>query len=822
MARAGAVRQVNNFTGGLVTEASPLSFPENSLSKALNVELDVDGSLSVRKPYSRDLGLCETSDVLSAMLTPSSNEGDRLVGTLPFHWKEEDILIVVYFFQSKIVETLYSVATEVFDIIEDGALSHRGTIVFDGSPQPISIQRDTYKEVRNSVDCTWYEGFIYVSIGRILFKYSLEDGTTTFDNNYQQYRDFAGVPNFSDGTGNNTFDDDYRPTYTKGVDDDWANSEVTNAHYYNLMNAGWPLDDEGYVILSGRFGLRAGDDRSWDRAFATAYWTGSFPSLKSDLHSATVTQSTDASYIGLYQPTNLDNDLRKSLRQVKRGSMILRLGNEDLTRRNLLNNNTLTPVNLGVLSDYTLWQSYQQESDTDHNVTAMEFVDGRIWYAVKGRPFNLMYSSIISKSDSYWYSKCYQAADPTDPEENNIVATDGGTISIQSTGDVYSIKQVGKSVMVFAERGIWSISGTDGGSFSPTSFSISKVSSIDVKDKFGIVETPLGIFVPTIEGLYLVSNGEFVQVTNITKDRIHREWVSFSKGISEASKLGGFFDYENQRLHFYYSINSNKDLEVSSDLKAIVFDTRLNAFYKEEYGVGFETLDQADTPQYVYDKYASTIENIPMLMYYSEGHGPRIVTMQPATTNTSGIVSFNGFQEYYFGSANENIRVWAKPDNITDLQANGRPMGDLSDFDVSNYWGPFKVEAEIPYDGVGDFSVDKIAEQAVFFLDNNQFLTDDLTSHYFRENKVNLTYTFDWDRETSGEILLGKNIRYPYQVNFDSKEVIYDKIKIPGRGHCLTLALGIPDQGSGSRGSKIAQGFKVLGYSIIYTGAGRP
>jgi hypothetical protein len=40
--------QANNFTGGLVTEASPLSFPENSCLDIENMDINIDGSVSRR------------------------------------------------------------------------------------------------------------------------------------------------------------------------------------------------------------------------------------------------------------------------------------------------------------------------------------------------------------------------------------------------------------------------------------------------------------------------------------------------------------------------------------------------------------------------------------------------------------------------------------------------------------------------------------------------------------------------------------------------------------------------------------------------------
>lgn len=56
MPRTATRVNINNFVGGLNTEASPLSFPENAAKDIDNVDLDRDGSLRRRRGLEYELG----------------------------------------------------------------------------------------------------------------------------------------------------------------------------------------------------------------------------------------------------------------------------------------------------------------------------------------------------------------------------------------------------------------------------------------------------------------------------------------------------------------------------------------------------------------------------------------------------------------------------------------------------------------------------------------------------------------------------------------------------------------------------------------------
>src|SRR5690606_2673181 len=89
MSRIGAQRVVNNFSGGLVTEANQLTFPENSLSEAYNVELGVDGSIQTR-------GAFDSSRGSLTMSIPGFTDFRNISTVKKFYWKEKRATLVVY------------------------------------------------------------------------------------------------------------------------------------------------------------------------------------------------------------------------------------------------------------------------------------------------------------------------------------------------------------------------------------------------------------------------------------------------------------------------------------------------------------------------------------------------------------------------------------------------------------------------------------------------------------------------------------------------------------------------------------------------------
>lgn len=146
---------------------------------------------------------------------------------------------------------------------------------------------------------------------------------------------------------------------------------------------------------------------------------------------------------------------------------------------------------------------------------------GRVWYAgvngvqapVGDQGFytwseNIYFSQIINLGDTTSFGNCYQQNDPTDETFFSVLPTDGGVITIQGCGNIYKLFPIQNGLLVFADNGIWLISGSQGIGFTATDYIVSKLSSIKILSNCSIVDV-LGLpYFWNEEGIYRIVSGK--------------------------------------------------------------------------------------------------------------------------------------------------------------------------------------------------------------------------------------------------------------------------------------------------------------------------
>jgi hypothetical protein len=145
------------------------------------------------------------------------------------------------------------------------------------------------------------------------------------------------------------------------------------------------------------------------------------------------------------------------------------------------------------------------------------FYAGRVFYGGVPHPDyqgKIYYSQIIEGDVNI--GRCYQANDPTSEQQSDLLDTDGGEIKVTGMGKVSFMAEVGNSLFVFANNGIWAIggSGAEGTGFVATDFSIKKISSTGTEASMSFVDvegTPVwwnydGIWTLTQEGVQSLTN----------------------------------------------------------------------------------------------------------------------------------------------------------------------------------------------------------------------------------------------------------------------------------------------------------------------------
>ena len=114
---------------------------------------------------------------------------------------------------------------------------------------------------------------------------------------------------------------------------------------------------------------------------------------------------------------------------------------------------------------------------------------GRVWYAGVDSNFqatgtapyttwteNIYFSQVVSNPSDF--GNCYQINDPTSQDLFGELATDGGVIVIQGSGSIYKLFSMQNALIVFAANGIWYITGNSGIGFTANDYTIIKLSAV--------------------------------------------------------------------------------------------------------------------------------------------------------------------------------------------------------------------------------------------------------------------------------------------------------------------------------------------------------
>lgn len=157
---------------------------------------------------------------------------------------------------------------------------------------------------------------------------------------------------------------------------------------------------------------------------------------------------------------------------------------------------------------------------------------------------NVYFSQIVDSLDKMGH--CYQVNDPTSEGLFALLPTDGGVITIPGCGQIYKLFPIQSGLLVFAARGIWFISGSQGLGFSATDYTINKVSDIQSISHSSFVNVQGMPVFWNEEGIYSVTpNAEnrvipTFQVTNLALGTI----LSFYRDIPLSAKKSARGDYD--------------------------------------------------------------------------------------------------------------------------------------------------------------------------------------------------------------------------------------------------------------------------------------
>lgn len=613
MARQQNKIQTNDFSGGFVTEASPLSFPENSAIDILNMNINKDGSIERRNAL-------RTETPHFPLSTPNP---------------PDEYARVMY---SYVWRNAGGISGNNFVVVQDG-----GRLVFyeegdsvssgwmytDGSLRANATIDEPEDVDYSPVSMTDINGILVVVhrySAPVYIEYTPENNLFPFSGGIIDFeiRDLEGL---DDG-----LDVDHRP------------SNLSNKHTYNLLNQGWTTEkintfhtsQNVYPSNADIWNVGRDAEQNFDPEELVKVDFGTSPAPKGRLlknpfdtrldeqqlidspKQITNVEFISDSAIEITAPSHglvagtIDDGIHCC--EVYIDDLFILCGGEPHPDGNgyiysdsfsidgeivlvsaIIDDDKFTVDFSGggffgdrctehrtIIYDTatinTEWSpTINTGYVTDERFRATTSYSGRIFYAGAQHPEltdKIFFTQIIN-NDPKKFGKCHQVADPTSEEDSQLVETDGGVISINGLGTVLDMRETSQSLVVFSTNGVWEIKGGGEGYFTAKDYSVRKITSVPVACARGVVDVEGSLMFAGEDGIYLLQANEVsLQLTavNLTVDKIksfYNDNIGRFRCVAD-----GVYDYKNRRVLWFYG-NGNVPSAADSTEKFFVLSNVL-------------------------------------------------------------------------------------------------------------------------------------------------------------------------------------------------------------------------------------------------------
>lgn len=504
MSQAKTNKLYRTFLKGLVTEASPLTFPPDTSYDEDNCLIFVAGNRS------RRLGIDFEEDY-SFSSYGLSNTAAETTASVEYVWRNvgdnegldflcHQVGSKVYFYNCSGKPTS---ANQKSFFVDLSVFSVAGV----SNPDTIPVQMVSGK------------GYLFIvssCIDPLIINYDLLTDGITVEKIEILARDFDGV-------------DD-----SLAVDEEITSLSIE--HKYNLMNQGWVATATSTVsspTLFGKFRQLTPPNTTTSVDIIEKYRTviGKYPANNKQWFLGKVEIEADGYKPGDFNPTLL-NKVHVGNSRAPRGHFIFSVFNKDRSAISGI-------PGLAVSQELT-------------RPNTIAFASGRVFY---GHTNNVYFSQILS--EKHKAGLCFQDSDPTAEDLSDLLDNDGGVIPIPAADKIVLTKEVSNGIMVFANNGVWFISGGEKG-FSATDYQITKVSSIGTDAPHSIVDTENHIYWWSKTGIQRLeqqqgmfgSTGNFTSV-NLTENTIDRLIKDIPATLRRYVK--GAFDHGTNTIHWLYA-----------------------------------------------------------------------------------------------------------------------------------------------------------------------------------------------------------------------------------------------------------------------------
>lgn len=524
-----------SFVGGIVTEASPLVFPEDTAKDMDNFVLGRDGSVK------RRLGVDFEEDyVLKNSTLASANHDNDAKGT--HVWRNVGNNPNLQFVVIQMGRAVYF--ADMYDDSPSTAFKNGGNrILLSGSGN-------------NLITVASVNGDLVVTGDDFdPFYFTYDSATDTVTSNVLQFaiRDMFGIDDSL------TVND--RPTL------------LSSAHKYNLLNQGWEDTNitayyASQTVYPSNADIQAlGKDTSddFDPPTLDKQFFGTTPAPKGryiiDAFTRGASRSEQAT---VYTVRDYTIDFETGFSIPSAG----------------------IPSTVSVSGDV----------ETGRFSTCAAFA-GRMWYSgvissiTSGDANSPDYTGFVffsqTVSNAGDLGKCYQEADPTSEHVSDLVDTDGGWVRIPDVTNILHLHATDSSLLVFAQNGIWEIAGDLERGFSATSFQVIAITDVGCLSDKSIVNVEGTILYWADGGIYAIQQDPTTgrrSVEPITSTTIQTLYDAIPRAARDNVK--GVFDPATRKITWLYNDESTYDgiSERNKYNRELVFDTLLQAFYTNTFG----------------------------------------------------------------------------------------------------------------------------------------------------------------------------------------------------------------------------------------------
>lgn len=428
---------------------------------------------------------------------------------------------------------------------------------------------------------------------------------------------------------------------------------------------------------------------------------------------------------------------------------------------------------------------------------AVAAFSGRIFYAGLTSAKNggrIFFSKQLDNTTEV--GQCYQQNDPTSEDFSDLLDTDGGVILLPDAMNIQKLYVVGSSLFVFAENGVWRISGVDN-VYRATEYAVQKVTATGIQNARTFVDVegiPIwwsksGIHTVTVDTVSGSANEQNLTIPTIQKffDEIDGNAKDHCKGV---------YDVINKKVLWFYPKNNETLLNKKN--RVLTLDISLQAFYP------WEIADEASNTSYIVGA-----------EYYSS-FGSRFLDVDVILSTGDDVVT----------SAGDDVTIsrltqlaLANPAAILMVRNGATGKMTMALFKGTDFldWGTadYNSYAEAGYDLMGDLMLKKTSPYVLVYMrptEEGWTGSESLGYTPIRESSMLVSAYWDFRRTTSSTAQQAYRLKYmpvPDTGNLNvwdyPEEVMATRLKLRGHGRSMRLRFE----------SETGKDFVLLGYGVL-------